>query len=219
MPMALCSFPPVGLLLLTMFLAFAVSTCATANGEPPAPSPAPPPADSRFLWACCANTTNASICYDSLLPFAGSFHGNRVKVARAAAVIAFGRLRGFYDELRRLQLQPGGTGAGRVADSALGSCATSADVSQGREVDLLAILRRLETAAGRRRGEQAEWDLHDANLYAGSVQSCTMWCVDGFASAGDAALASPVVKKVVAWATNLHLYGDIALDLVASIKL
>jgi pectinesterase len=39
--------------------------------------------------------------------------------------------------------------------------------------------------------------------------------LDDFADTGDA----PVVKKVVAWATNLQLYGDIALDLVASIKL
>nr|TKW33886.1 hypothetical protein SEVIR_2G268700v2 [Setaria viridis] len=192
--MALYSFPPLGLLL-AIFLAFAVSARATVKDPPPLPTPAP--ADSRFLQACCAacaNTTEASVCYDSaLLPGAGSFHGNRVKVARAAAVIAFARLRGFYDELRCLQLQPRGTGAGRVADMALGDCATFADDSLGREGDSLARLRRLETAAGRE--------------------------VYGFASIGDAALASPVVKKVVAWATDVHLYGGIALDLVASIKL
>jgi pectinesterase len=198
-----------------MFLAFVVSTRATPYGKPPALAPVPPPAGSRFLWTCCANTTNASICYDTLLPFTGSFHGNRVRVARAASVIAFARLRSFCDELRRIQLQPGGTGAGRLADSALRSCATSANVSLSREGDLMARLRRLETATGRRRGEQAEGDLHEATLYAASVESCTMWCLDDFADTGDA----PVVKKVVAWATNLQLYGDIALDLVASIKL
>jgi pectinesterase len=214
--MALCSFRPLGLLLLTVFFAFVVSTRATAYGKSPVLAPMPPPAGSRFLWTCCANTTNASICYDSLLPFAGSFHGNRVRVARASSVIAFARLRGFNDELRRIQLQPGGTGAGRLADMAVGDCVTSADVALGREGDLMARLRRLETAAGRRRGKQAEEDLHEATLYAGSVESFTMWCLDDFASDGD---ASPVVKKVVAGATNLQLYGLIALDLVASIKL
>jgi pectinesterase len=87
----------------------------------------------------------------------GSFHGNRVRVARAASVIVFARLRGFYDELRRIELQPG-----RLVDSALRSCATSADVSLSRDRDLMARLRRLETATGRRRGEQAEEDLDEA---------------------------------------------------------
>ncbi|XP_022680065.1 uncharacterized protein Os08g0218700/LOC_Os08g12160-like [Setaria italica] len=207
--MALCPFPPL-VFLLTIFLAFAVSTRATADGNPPAP------ADSRFLRTCCANTTNASACYDSLIPFAGSFHGNRVRAARAAAVLAFSRLRGFHDELRRLQPR---AGAGRVVDLALRFCATSAEVSLGREGDSLAELRRLETAAGRRRGEQAEWDLYNARLYVGGIGPCATSCVDDLASIGDAVLASPVGKKVVAWAADVRLCGDIALDLVASIKL
>ncbi|OEL16128.1 hypothetical protein BAE44_0022854 [Dichanthelium oligosanthes] len=102
---------------------------------------------------------------------------------------------------------------------ALGDCATFANVSLGREGDSLAMLRRLETAAGRRRGEQAEWNLHNAISYVGSVQSCLTICTDDIASIGGAVLASPVVQKVVAWATNVHIYGDIALHLVASIKL
>ncbi|XP_004972341.3 uncharacterized protein Os08g0218700/LOC_Os08g12160 [Setaria italica] len=210
--MALCSFRPLVLLLTIFLAAFAVSTRATADGK----APAPPPADSMFLRACCANTTNASACYDSLIPLAGSFHGNRVRVARAAAVLAFARLRGFHDELRRLQPR---AGAGRVVDMALQFCATSAEVCLGSEGDSLAELRRLETAAGRRRGEQAEWDLYNARLYVGGIGPCATLCVDDLASIGDAVLASPVGKKVVAWAAPVLLYGDIAADLVDSIKL
>ncbi|CAN6196514.1 unnamed protein product [Urochloa humidicola] len=217
MPMAICSSPPLGILLLAIFLAFATSTRATTNGKLPAP--APPAADRRFLWTCCANTTNASVCYDSLLPFAGSFHGNRVLVGRAAAVLAFARLSGFHNELRHLLLQPGGTGAGRMVEGTLRFCATSAEDTLGREWKALAALRRLETAAGRRRGEQAEWDLFNARLYVGGVGSCGTLCVDDLTSTGDEVLATPVGKKVVAWEANLRSYGDIALHLVTSIKL
>ncbi|RLN33765.1 hypothetical protein C2845_PM03G01810 [Panicum miliaceum] len=86
-----------------------------------------------------------------------------------------------------------------VADMALGSCATLAYVSLGREGDLMAMLGRLETAAGRGRRERAEWDLHDANLYTGSVASFATSCADDFASIGDVgrkALAPPVSKQV-----------------------
>ncbi|CAN6182855.1 unnamed protein product [Urochloa humidicola] len=222
MPMALCSSPPLGIRLLAIFLAFATSTRATTNGNPPASAPAPVPAaaaaDRRLLWTCCANTTNASVCYDSLLPFAGSFHGNRVRVARAAAFLAIERLSGFHDELRHLLLQPGGSGAGRSLDRSLRYCATSAEDILGDEWKALAALRRLETAAGRRRGEQ-EWDLHNANLFVGGVGSCGTLCVDDLTSTGDEVLATPVGKKVLAWVANVRSYGDVALDLVASRKL
>jgi pectinesterase len=122
MPVA---FPPPDLLL-TVFLAFVVSTGATAKVNS---ALAPAPAGSRFLWTCCVSTTNASVCYDSLLPIAASFHGNRVKVASAAAAISFARHHSFYDELRRLQ--PEGTSAGRLADMTLGDCATFADLFLG----------------------------------------------------------------------------------------
>ncbi|CAN6182854.1 unnamed protein product [Urochloa humidicola] len=154
-----------------------------------------------------------------LLPFAGSFHGNLVLVGRAAAVLAFARLSGFHDELRHLLLQPGGTGAGRMVDGTLRFCATSAEVTLGREWKAPAELRRLETAAGRRRGERAESDLLNARLYVGGVGPCATQCVDVLASIGDEVLASPVGKKVVAWEANLRPYGDIALHLVTSIKL
>ncbi|RLM85340.1 hypothetical protein C2845_PM04G20090 [Panicum miliaceum] len=216
--MATHSFPAFALLLPAVLVTFAVS--ARASVATIMPSPAPAVEGRGFLHACCANTTNASACYDSLLPLAGSFHGNRVLVARAAAVLAFARLRNFRDGLCRLP--PGATGAGRAVDMTLQFYVTSAEVSLGREGDSLAELRRLETAAGRGRGEQAEWDLHDANLYTGSVGSSATSCVDDLASIGDAgrkALAPPVGKQVVAWAANVHLHGDIALDVVSSMKL
>ncbi|PVH64622.1 hypothetical protein PAHAL_2G316900 [Panicum hallii] len=98
-------------------------------------------------------------------------------------------------EFRMDEEIPGGGTCGRFATRRWGSCATFADASLGREGDLMAMLGRLETAAGRGRGEQAEWDLQDANLYTGSVASSATSCVDDLASISDAgrkALAPPV---------------------------
>ncbi|KAL6655031.1 hypothetical protein ACP70R_005857 [Stipagrostis hirtigluma subsp. patula] len=177
--------------------------------------PAPPSdaeADKRFLRECCANTSNAAVCYDWLLPSAGSFHGDHVKVALAAGAGAFARLRGFYHELRRLQRT--GIGAGRVADMALGPCATMALVVLETEGDWRASLRRLETAAGRRRGEQAKSDLFNAQFRIGVVGRAATACTDDLASAGEAVLASPVGKKVAAIVADVELHGVIAHELV-----
>jgi pectinesterase len=214
--MAPHSFPAFALLLpaVLVLVAFAAIS-ARASVATIMTSPAPAVEGSGFLHACCANTTNASTCYDSLLPHAGSFHGNRVLVARAAAILAFTRLRSFREWLRRLP--PGATGGGRIVDRALQLCVSSAEVSLLREGDALAVIQRLETAAGRGRGEQAESDLNTANLYVGGIGPCVTSCVDDVESIGDAgraALASPVGKKVLAWVANVRLHGDIALDLV-----
>ena len=167
-------------LLTTVLVAFAVS--ARASVATIVPSPAPAVEGGSFIHACCANKTNASACYDSP-PFAGSFHGNRAQVARAAAVLAFAQLRNLRDGLRRLP--PGATSRGWIVDSALQFCVSSAEVSLLTEGNTLAELQRLETAAGRGRGEQAEWDLNNAKLYVSSIGYCATWCVDDVASIGD----------------------------------
>ncbi|KAL6601557.1 hypothetical protein ACP70R_044777 [Stipagrostis hirtigluma subsp. patula] len=208
MPMARHTFPPLCYPVLVLLLAvFAVSARATT-----ALPPSDAEADRRFLRECCANTSNAAVCYDSLLPSAGSFHGNHVKVALAAGAGAFVRLRGFYHELRRLQRT--GTGAGRAADMALGPCVTIASMVLQTEGDWLASLRRLETAAGRRRGEQAKSDLFNAQFRIGAVGSAATGCTDDLESCGEAVLASPVGKKVAAIVKNVDLYSVIAQELV-----
>ncbi|KAF8694879.1 hypothetical protein HU200_037979 [Digitaria exilis] len=189
MSMALCMLSPFGLLL-PIFLVFTIPTPATAIDKSAAPSPVAT-ADDRFLWACCEACANTPVCYRSLLPSAGSFHGNRVKVARAATIIAFARLHGVYDKLRRIPL-PGGTGPGKLTNQALKDCTTSASISLGTEGDSLATLQRLETATRR--------------------------CIDDLISSMNRTAPSPVANKVVAWAVDVLVYGDIALDLVASIK-
>jgi len=161
-------FPASALLLPAVLVAVVVS--ARASVATIMPSPAPAVEGSGFLHACCANTTNASACYDSLLPL-------------AAAILAFARLRSFREGLRRLP--PGATGGGRIVDRALQFCASSAEVSLLTEGKTLAELQRLETAAGRGRGEQAEWDLNNAKLYVSSIGYCATWCVDDVASIGD----------------------------------
>ena len=184
-------------LLTTVLVANAVS--ARASVATIVPSPAPAVEGGRFIHACCANKTNASACYDSP-PFAGSFHGNRAQVARAAAVLAFAQLRNLRDGLRRLP--PGATSRGWIVDRALQFCVSSAEVFLDREGDSLAELRRLETAAGRGRGEQTESDLYNSNLVVDGIGPCATSCVEDVASIGDArraTLAAPVSKKVLAW--------------------
>ncbi|KAF8780616.1 hypothetical protein HU200_001216 [Digitaria exilis] len=84
-----------------------------------------------FLRACCANTTDPAVCYDSLFPRASSFEGNLVKVTTAATIIAYEQLRSFDAELR--SLLRGGTGAGKLKAVLI------------NEDEALATLLRLET--------------------------------------------------------------------------
>ncbi|KAL6601437.1 hypothetical protein ACP70R_044657 [Stipagrostis hirtigluma subsp. patula] len=206
--MARHTFQPLYYPVLVVLLAvFAVSARATT-----APPPSDAEADRRFLRECCANTSNAAVCYDSLLPSAGSFHGDHVKVALVAGAGAFARLRGFYHELRRLQRT--GTGAGRAADMALESCGTTALMVLETEGNWRASLERLETAAGRRRGEKAKSDLFNARFRIGVVGSAATACTDDLESCGEAALASPVGKKVAAIVADVDLYSVIAEELV-----
>ncbi|KAG0544295.1 hypothetical protein BDA96_02G263100 [Sorghum bicolor] len=212
-----CSCPSLGVVL-TAVLVVALAVSARASGATDMPQPAAAPAaGSRFLHACCTNTTNASVCYDSLLPSAGSFHGNRVRVALTSSTIAYARLRTFVSRLRRLQ-QHGGTGSGRMADMSLQACLTFANADLHQEDAALPALRRLLTAAGRRR-ERAKFDLDTASVYVGGIEHDATLCMDDFGSTGNATLVSPGGNKMLAWAADVQLYSGIALDLIASINL
>jgi hypothetical protein len=113
----------------------------------------------------------------------------------------------------------GGTGAGESVDRAIESCLDGFEDALLHEDDVLARLRRLETAAGRR-GKNAKYDLSLANSGVGFVQNAIgLTCMDDFVSLGDRALASTVGKKMLAGNATIILYAGIALDLVASTQL
>ncbi|KAL6661933.1 hypothetical protein ACP70R_001317 [Stipagrostis hirtigluma subsp. patula] len=214
MPMAPSTFPLLYQVLLAALFALALSAPASPANKDQAPFDV---AAGEFLWACCANTTSAVVCYDSLLPLACSFQANRVKVAGAATAIAFARLRRFGAELRHLQRE-GGTGFGILVNRTLESCLTYITVAFDDEGAVLAKLRRLETAAGRR-GKHVGLDLLDASLGLSEVGDSATSCADDFASLGGAVLASPLGKKVLSRNATVRLYQEIASELVASIKL
>ncbi|TVU10081.1 hypothetical protein EJB05_43589, partial [Eragrostis curvula] len=214
--------PPQSVFLRLLLLLLPVLAAAFAIPSPASPAQDKPPSDAaadKFLQACCAacaSTTDAAVCYDSLLPHASSFEGNVVKVAGAATVIAYARLRSFDHELR--SFLHGGSGSGAGVVGAVKSCVKYYPDVLYREDDTLAMLRRLETAAGRRE-EKAKSNLHTVNSYIGEIYDFTDMCMDGFVSSGAGVLASPVGKMMLAGNATVYLYGGIALDLVASIKL
>ncbi|KAK3133711.1 hypothetical protein QOZ80_6AG0540000 [Eleusine coracana subsp. coracana] len=173
----------------------------------------------RFLWACCANTTEAAVCYDSLLPRARSFEGNFVKVTTAATIIAYEQLCSFVAELR--SLLRGGTGLGKSMDRSLESCVEYLeDVALFNEDDVLATLQRLETIEGRK-GKHAKYYLGGVSTGVSEVAtSINLVYMDNISGWGNGrVLVSPVGKKMVTGNATVTLYGKIALDLVASIKL
>ncbi|TVU10082.1 hypothetical protein EJB05_43590, partial [Eragrostis curvula] len=216
MPMA----PPQSLFLRLLVPLLPVLAAAFAIPSPASPAQDKPPSDAaadKFLRACCANTMDAAVCYDSLHPHASSFDRNFVKVAGVATFIAYARLRSFDHELRSF-LRGGGTGAGEDVVAAVKSCVKYFPDVFYREDDALAMLRRLETAAGRRE-EKAKSNLNTVNLDISEIFDFTNMCLDGLVSSGGGVLASPVGKMMLAGNATVHLYAGIAIDLVASIKL
>lgn len=202
-----------------VFLGLLLATLAVCPRASPAKDATPfEPAEDKFLRACCAKIKDATVCYDSLLPRAGSFEGNLVKVATAAAIIAYEQLRSFDAELRSLLRS--GTGAGEPVDKVLESCVEYfEEVPLSNQDSVLATLQRLQTVDGRK-GKHAKSDLDDASLAVGEVESATnLLCMEDFIRSSNGALVSPVGKKMVAGNATVTLYGGIALDLVASIKL
>nr|CAB3503289.1 unnamed protein product [Digitaria exilis] len=209
MPMAPHSSLLLGLFLLALL-------AASARASPTRDETPSELAEDKFLRACCANTTDPAVCYDSLFPRASSFEGNHVKVTTAATIIAYEQLRSFDAELR--SLLRGGTGAGELVDRALVSCVTYFEKAVLiKEDEALATLLRLETVDGRKT-KHAKSDLDDVRDRVSNVLSSSgLLCMEGFVRHGN--LESPVGKKMVAGNATVTLYGAIALYLVASIKL
>ncbi|TVU23831.1 hypothetical protein EJB05_26214, partial [Eragrostis curvula] len=172
-------------------------------------------ADDAFLRARCATTKNATTCYKALLPFASSFNGSQVRISFAATAVAFGQLRSFLAELRRLQAA-GGTGTGSPGDQALAGCVMAiVDGGEGEE-EALSCLHRLEfPGSNKERASAFFW----ARQQLSSAGSCTEGCIRNFVEAGNPTFSSNVGKKVVAMATTIDQYVDIALYLVVGIKL
>ncbi|TVU46009.1 hypothetical protein EJB05_05522, partial [Eragrostis curvula] len=204
---------------LQLILVLATCTAAAAtNNSPMAAAPAPGPSSSAalsFLQASCALTLErAADCYNLLLPYADSFHGSLARVARTSGVLAAARQHDFTKQLARLKLR--GTGAGNVADQTLDGCLdtissddTGANVTLGR-------LDRLVAGIKNKKEFESERSLAQDWLYSSGSEM--LQCVDWIHFAGDAALASPVLKEVIAGCNTIAGYLGIASELTIAIK-
>uniref|UniRef100_K4AJA1 Uncharacterized protein n=2 Tax=Setaria italica TaxID=4555 RepID=K4AJA1_SETIT len=195
--------------------AVAVATSRSPMAPAPAPAPAPSsPAATSFLPASCAATNALDACYNLLLPYVDTFHGNLARVARAAAAIAGARQRDFAGELGRLKLR--GTGAGKVADMTLADCFNEVSTSNLFANETLGHIDNLVGRLGSREDFDSQRVLAQELLY--STESGLMQCVDWFHGAGEADVSSPVGKEVIDGCTTVSAYVDIALMLVNAIK-
>ena len=198
-------------------LVIATAVIATQSSSLTSPAPAPSPASSSaisFLRASCAVTDVPDACYNLLLPYADTFHGNLARVARAASAFAGARQRDFADELARLKLR--GTGAGRVADMTLGDCY---DTVSGDNMFANETLGHIDNLVAHV-GSKKDFDFQRimAQDWLQSSGSGMMQCVDWFHDAGEAAVSSPVGKEVIVGCTTVSSYMDIAFMLVNAIK-
>ncbi|CAL4934882.1 unnamed protein product [Urochloa decumbens] len=198
---------------LQLFFLLAGTAAVVATSRSPM-APAPSSSAISFLRASCAATDAPDVCYNLLLPYADTFHGNLARVARAASAIAEARQHDFADELARLKLR--GTGAGKVADMALTDCSNEVSTSNMFENEILGHIDNLIA----HQGSQKDFDSHQffAKDLLYSAESGMMQCVDWFHSAGEAAVSSPAGKVVIAGCTTVSGYVDIALMLVNAIK-
>ncbi|CAL4916535.1 unnamed protein product [Urochloa decumbens] len=177
---------------------------------------APSSAAEAFLHSRCGTTKYVSVCYNALLPFVNTFNGSQVKISSVATSVVFGKLRAFLVELQRLQAA-GGTGTGSRGDQALGACVHDVGMGIDEETEAMPYLRVLETPGISK--EKAKHALFNVQSSISGVASFSELCIEDFVDAGDVTLGSPVGKKVVAMTRNCNMYIDIALHLVASIKM
>lgn len=151
----------VSLLVVIVAATLTTSTCAGSNTKtPPVVAGKPPSAVAvEFLHARCDTTKYSKDCYDSLLPYADSFHGSHVKVARAATAILVARFRAFLSEIRRVN----NTGT----ELMLGNCIPLIGEAINGDKETLASLSRLEAAGN---GKQKQRDLEDVTKWLDKVE-------------------------------------------------
>ncbi|CAN6282159.1 unnamed protein product [Urochloa humidicola] len=197
-----------------IFILLAGTTAAVVATSRSPMDPAPSSSESSFLRASCAATDAPDACYNLLLPYAHTFHGNLARVARAASAIAEARQHDFADELARLKLR--GTGAGKVADMTLTDCSNEVSTSNMFSNEILGHIDNLIA----RNGTQKDFDSHRffAQELLTSAESGMMQCVDWFHAAGDAAVSSPVGKEVIDGCTTVSPFLHIAHMLVNAVK-
>ncbi|KAK3146664.1 hypothetical protein QOZ80_3BG0269710 [Eleusine coracana subsp. coracana] len=201
-----------------LLLVLATCTAAVATNKPLMPAvSAPGPSSSTaasFLRASCAPAHQPETCYNMLLPYADSFHGSLARVARTSASLAIDRQQALTDEIARLKLR--GTGAGSRADITLGSCFDT--VSNSGSYPNVTLGRLDDLVAGVKSKKQFDWEKLLAQDWLYSSVSAMYECVDWIHDAGEAAMSSPVLKKVIAGCTTAVPYMEIAVDLTNSLK-
>ncbi|CAL4916531.1 unnamed protein product [Urochloa decumbens] len=202
--------------LLIIVVILATFAIATSTAKPSQVAAAPSSAAEAFLRSRCGTTKYPTVCYNALLPFVNTFNGSQVKISSVATSVVFGQLRAFLVELQRLQAA-GGTGTGSRGDQALGACVHDVGMGIDEETEAMPYLRVLETPGISK--EKAKHALFYVQSSIGGVASFSESCIEDFVDAGDVTLGSPVGKRVVAMTRNCNMYIDIALHLVASIKM
>lgn len=204
---------PISLLLLVV-ASTAAAAVATSRSPIMAPAPAPSSSATGFLRSSCTATKAPDVCYNLLLPYVDTFHGNLARVGRAASAIAGGRQHDLDNELAGLKLR--GTGAGRLADMTLSDCSNEAARGNMFVNETLGHIDNLIARTGGKKDFDSEqfWarDLLD------SAHSGLLQCVHWFHDAGEAAASSPVGKEVIAACTTVAGYVDIAFLLVNAIE-
>jgi pectinesterase len=205
-------------LLIVVILATVVTVVVTSTEAPSPIAAAPSSAAEVFLRSRCGTTRNSTVCYDTLLPFAGTFNGSQVRIFTAASSIAFAQLHSFLVELQHLQAG-GGITVTVISrgDQALGACAHDVGEGVNGETAALPYLRILETPGISK--EKAKDALFNVQSSITAAEERSWMCIEDFIDGGDEVLGSPVGKKVVAMSRNCTIYNNIALDLTAGIIL
>lgn len=139
-----------------------------------APAPAPSSSATGFLRSSCTATKAPDVCYNLLLPYVDTFHGNLARVARTASTIAGTRQHDLADELARLKLR--GTGAGKVADMTLSDCSNEAARGNMFANETLGHIDNLIAHTGSKKDFESE--LFWAKDLLDSAHSGLLQCVD-----------------------------------------
>ncbi|KAL6854346.1 hypothetical protein ACP4OV_019249 [Aristida adscensionis] len=211
-------------LLLVIAASTAAQAAATVGDDSDAAAAASPPANNAFLRDRCATTLYPALCYDSLLPYAGTFRTSRARLAGVAAGVAAARLRALAARVKEL-LHRGGpeaAGGGRPSEAAaLRDCqstvSAAASLAKQSSAELAGLDDATETtnSAGGSSSRERRWKVSNARTWLSAAMTDEGTCTDGLEEAG--AVESPAGKEVAAGVATVKQFTSIALALVGGI--
>ncbi|KAF8643681.1 hypothetical protein HU200_066741 [Digitaria exilis] len=196
--------------------AAALSPPWLAIPPPPPPPPCVAPASAvAFLRARCATTLYGVACYDTLIPYACTFHTSHVKLARAATDVNSAWLRGLSKRVKELVAARGGSGAAGAAAAeaaALRDCAGTVSSAAGLAKQTAAELAKLDGAGATAGRKQIRWSVSNAQTWLSASMTNEATCTDGIGVA-----ASLAAREVVIGVVRAKESTNIALALVNGI--